>query len=270
MVTTITRINEHPRFCCLIRDRPRAQIKKTTGATDGPKKVQWLLSRINLPVSCGQTGGRRRVDARFTLAVRTPAFGPLAFWTSVPSDACHYRHWSLSALVVIGTRHCWRGMARETTRSTERSNARRNRRFLNFLSGSRARAAPLGSSTSYARWDNGHEDNSPENGTCRTIAVVNLRQGSKWLVNWSLVREPYYADNSQSVSQKTGFSGWLKRKTGRVCRTRIFAASQSKHRLPHLGEFTSAFYKIVVTRIATDNPAVRVKLAASGPGPVQF
>ena len=24
--------------------------------------------------------------------------------------------------------------------------------------------------TSYARWDNGHEDNSPENGTCRTIA----------------------------------------------------------------------------------------------------
>ena len=94
-------------------------------------------------------------------------------------------------------------------------------------------AASLGSRTSYARWDNGHKGNSPENGTCRTMAVVNLRQGSKWLVNGSLVPEPRYADNSQSVSQKAEFSGWLKRKTGRVCRTKVFAASQSKNRLPH-------------------------------------
>src|SRR4051794_16096550 len=48
---------------------------------------------------------------------------------------------------------------------------------------------------------------------------VNLRQGSQWLVNWSLVRGLRYADNSQSVSQQTGSFGWLRRKTGRVCRT---------------------------------------------------
>ena len=42
-------------------------------------KAYLLLFRINLPVNCGQTGGRRRVDARFALAVRTPAFGPFAF-----------------------------------------------------------------------------------------------------------------------------------------------------------------------------------------------
>ena len=41
------------------------------------------------------------------------------------------------------------------------------------------------------------------------------------------MRELRYADNSQSVSQQTGSSGWLRRKTGGVCRTRNFAASQS-------------------------------------------
>ncbi len=43
------------------------------------------------------------------------------------------------------------------------------------------------------------------------------------------MRELRYADNSQSVSQQTGSSGWLRRKTGRVCRTRNFAARQSKN-----------------------------------------
>ena len=41
-------------------------------------------------------------------------------------------------------------------------------------------------------------------------------------------RELRYADNSQSVSQQTGSFGRPRRKTGRVCRTRNFAASQSK------------------------------------------
>ena len=59
------------------------------------------------------------------------------------------------------------------------------------------------------------------------------------------MRELGYAENSQSVSQQTGSSGWLRRKTGGVCRTRNFAASQSKNRLPHLGEFAGAFRKIV-------------------------
>ena len=131
-------------------------------------KAKWLLPRIALPVSCGQTGWLPQ--GRCSLYTGRPDPG---LWTLCLSDVGPVGRLSPSALVVIGTRHCWRGMVRETTRSTERSNARRNRRFLNFLW-----AASLGSRTSYARWDNGHKGNSPENGTCRTIAVVNLRQGS--------------------------------------------------------------------------------------------
>jgi hypothetical protein len=53
-------------------------------------------------LAADRLAGCRRVDARFTLAVWTLASGHLAFWTLVPSDACHYRHWSLSALVTLG------------------------------------------------------------------------------------------------------------------------------------------------------------------------
>ena len=77
-----------------------------------------------------------------------------------------------------------------------------------------------------------------------------------------------YADNSQSASQQTGSSGWLRRKTGRVCRTRNFAASQSKNRLPHLGKFAGAFRKVVITLTANDNAVVLIE--RMGPGPVQF
>jgi hypothetical protein len=38
----------------------------------------------------------------------------------------------------MGTRHCWRGMVRETTRSTERFNVRGNRRFLHEIQCKRA------------------------------------------------------------------------------------------------------------------------------------
>ena len=57
-------------------------------------------------VAADRLAGCRGVDARFTLAVRTPAFGPFAFRTLVPSDACHHRHWSLSALVTVGAGSC--------------------------------------------------------------------------------------------------------------------------------------------------------------------
>jgi hypothetical protein len=98
------------------------------------------------------------------------------------------------------------------------------------------------------RWENGLEDNIPENGTRRTMAVSKPQAGvAKWLVNWSLVRELRYADNLQSVSQQTGSSGWLRRKTGRVCRTRNFAASQNNTRLPLLGKFAGAFRKVVIS-----------------------
>jgi len=64
-------------------------------------------------LAADRLAGCRRVDARFTLAVWTLASGHVAFWTLVPSDACHYRQ-----PVTVGTRHAWRGMARETTSPT--------------------------------------------------------------------------------------------------------------------------------------------------------
>ena len=71
-------------------------------------KAYRLLRSITCQFSCGQTGGCRRVDARFALAFWTLAFGPLAVETSVPSDACHPWHWSLSALVTVGAGWCER------------------------------------------------------------------------------------------------------------------------------------------------------------------
>ena len=69
-------------------------------------KALRLSYRISLPVSCGQTGGSRRVDPRFALAVWTLTFGPFAVETSVPSDACHPWLWSLSALVTVRAGWC--------------------------------------------------------------------------------------------------------------------------------------------------------------------
>src|SRR5258707_12053279 len=40
-----------------------------------------------------------------------------------------------------------------------------------------SRCCAKGRSTSYAGWDNGHEDNSPENGTCRTMAGSKSQTG---------------------------------------------------------------------------------------------
>jgi hypothetical protein len=74
---------------------------------------------IALPVGCARTGGRRRVDARFTLALRTLAFGPFAVWTSVPSDAVtcgigRFRHASLLARDGARTRSINRTIQRPT------------------------------------------------------------------------------------------------------------------------------------------------------------
>jgi hypothetical protein len=65
-----------------------AQTKRTTGATDGPKS---LCLALPCQLDCGQTGGRRRADARFTLAVWSLAFGSLVVG---PVGRCHHRHWS--------------------------------------------------------------------------------------------------------------------------------------------------------------------------------
>jgi hypothetical protein len=82
-------------------------------------------------------------------------------------------------------------------------------------------------STSYARWVNGHEDNSPENGTCRTMEV-NLRQGSQMASQLELSaraalcrqlakREP--ANRALWLAEAENWSRLSKRN---------FAASQSK------------------------------------------
>ena len=77
-------------------------------------KAYRLLRSITCRFSCGQTGGCRRVDARFALAFWTLAFRPLA----VEKYVGPVGRLSPLALVVIGTCHGWRGMVRETTRST--------------------------------------------------------------------------------------------------------------------------------------------------------
>jgi len=46
------------------------------------------------------------LNARFAQADWTLAFGPFAFETSVPSDACHPWHWSLSARITVGAGWC--------------------------------------------------------------------------------------------------------------------------------------------------------------------
>jgi hypothetical protein len=76
--------------------------KRTTGATDGPKSLKGFCLALLCQLAADRLAGCRRVDARFTLAVWTLASRPIAFWKLVPSDACHYRHWSLSALVTVG------------------------------------------------------------------------------------------------------------------------------------------------------------------------
>ena len=119
-------------------------------------------------------------DARFTLAVRTPAFGPFAFRTLVPSDACHHRHWSLSAPSLLA-----RDGARNHSinRTVQRSTKPPVPEFFVRL----ARwAASLGSRTSYARWDNGHKGNSPENGTCGTISGSKPQAGVQMASQWEL------------------------------------------------------------------------------------
>src|SRR5579871_5491629 len=72
-------------------------MKRTTGATGGPKSLTAFA--LLCQQSANGAGRRRGVDARFTLAALTLAFGPSAIWTPVPSDARHHRLWSLSALV---------------------------------------------------------------------------------------------------------------------------------------------------------------------------
>jgi hypothetical protein len=109
---------------CGDRFRRLANPFESLAKRKGPPQRRWSFS---MPATAGSAGSRRRVDARFTLAAWTLAFGPLAVWTLVPSDTCHHRLWSLSALVTAA-----RDGAR-TTQSTERTNSRVNSRFLHDM-----------------------------------------------------------------------------------------------------------------------------------------
>ena len=87
--------------------------KRTTGATDGPKSLKGFCLALLCQLAADRLAGCRRVDARFTLAVWNPGLQ-----THCLLDIGPVGRLSLSALVAVGTRHCWRGMARETTPSS--------------------------------------------------------------------------------------------------------------------------------------------------------
>jgi hypothetical protein len=65
-----------------------------------------IFSHLRCQLAADRLAAAAGVDARFALAVWTLAFGPFAVETSVPSDACHPWHWSLSALVTVGAGRC--------------------------------------------------------------------------------------------------------------------------------------------------------------------
>jgi hypothetical protein len=98
----------------------RAQWKRGPPERPMVPKAYRVLRSVTCQFSCGQTGGCRRVDARYALAVWTLTFGPLAVETSVRRTP---------VTLGIGRNRYWRGMVRETTRSTEPSNARRKHRL---------------------------------------------------------------------------------------------------------------------------------------------
>jgi hypothetical protein len=98
------KVGNHPRAASPETALNRAQTKGTTGKTDSPKSL--LAFALPCQLTADRLAAAAEVDPRFTLAVWTLALGPLAAWTLVPSDACHYRHWSLSALVTVGAGWC--------------------------------------------------------------------------------------------------------------------------------------------------------------------
>jgi len=71
-----------------------------------PKQFSGFCLALTCQFAADRLAAAAGVDARFTLAVQTLTFGPLAVWTLVPSDTCHPRHWSLSALVTVGAGWC--------------------------------------------------------------------------------------------------------------------------------------------------------------------
>jgi hypothetical protein len=91
--------------------------KRTTGATDGPKSLKGFSLAIALPCDASLLHADWLAAAGLMLALHWPS-GPwpldAGLWTLVPSDAGCHRHWSLSALVVLGSGRC------EKTRSINR------------------------------------------------------------------------------------------------------------------------------------------------------
>ena len=92
----------------------QAQASKRKGPPERPM-VPKATEAFALPcqLAADRLAGCRRVDARFTLAGLDTGL-----WTLCLFDVGPVGRRSLSALVVIGARHCWRGMVRETRRST--------------------------------------------------------------------------------------------------------------------------------------------------------
>ena len=88
---------------------PQDPMKRTTGATDGPKSLKGFFVgnclALRRQFTARRLAGCCRVDARFTLASRTLASGRWPLDTGPVGHRLH-RHWSLSALVVFGSGRC--------------------------------------------------------------------------------------------------------------------------------------------------------------------
>jgi hypothetical protein len=86
-----------------------------------PKKFSGFCLALTCQFAADRLAAAAGVDARFTLAVQTLTFGPLAVWTLVPSDTCHPRHWSLSALVTVGAGWCENQLINRTIQRSTKS-----------------------------------------------------------------------------------------------------------------------------------------------------
>ena len=142
-------------------------------------------------------GGHRYIRTRRT-AAHPPAHTQTALmlalhWPSEPRplDPLPFGHWSRRTPVTIGIGRYRLSslLARDGARnhSINRTVQRSTKPPVPEFFVRLARwAASLGSRTSYARWDNGHKGNSPENGTCGTISGSKPQAGVQMASQWEL------------------------------------------------------------------------------------
>jgi hypothetical protein len=99
------------------RHHATAGHRQRMGSPDAPVIPQGQYLRAAL-------ARRRRVERSLYTGLWTPAFGRWLYGHLVPSDTGRFRHWSLQALVGIGS-----GWCEKPTRSTGSFNSRPDKEF---------------------------------------------------------------------------------------------------------------------------------------------